>query len=228
MLVCVENVLINPHSVNAQPSKNNPSNWDYHFHSSSSDDDLFPIIILLAILIILMIYFIKRFCQKRKKNHQQSDSRLNKEYVETEEEIEKVIPHFNLEEFKNMVFEKHKELEIAYMEFDHKVFKNICTESLYLSYHSQLESLKRKGYQNKKSDFRQITFRVIDLLEDNKDVSLKVRTTIWCYDYIVDDRGVIVEGDPDKRCVYEYEMIWTSSNQGSTWLLSKQKIISKK
>lgn len=229
MIVYVVNFLLNPYTVYAQLIQNNPSNWNYRFIASSSDSDFFLIMILLMIFIILILYFVIKLNQKRKKNHNETDSRLNKEYVKKEEEIEKVIPNFNLEEFKNMVFEKYQKIEKAYMEFDEETLKKSCTESLFLIYQSKLQSLKRKKYQNRKGDFRQITFRVIDLLKKETKVFLKIRTTIWCYDYIVDQNGSIVKGRENKRCIYEYEMVFEKFiNNNSEWLLSKKEIISKK
>ena len=199
-------------------SGSSSSSWDYHsnshhYHSSSNKDSLFGAGVLFIIIRIFAIHFIRKNYKLNKKIKDPANISLNQEYVKMEEKIARVIPNFNLEEFKNIVFEKYKEIQIAWMNFDYDTLQRNCTNSLYHMYRSQLEVLKLKKQKNIMEHFRQITFRVVDIEQNHHAVSLKVRTTIWCYDYIVDEEGHVVRGDKNKKNIYDYEMTFIRSIQ---------------
>lgn len=187
--------------------RNSSSSWDYRLNSSDKDV-FFGMIILFIIVMILSIYFIRKNYRKNQKRKSLEHGSLNQEHVKMEEKVKKVIPNFNLEEFKNTVFKKYKEIQIARMDFDYDTLRKNCTDSLYHMYRSQLEILKLKRQKNIMNHFRQITFRVVGIEQDHQEVSLKVRTTIWCYDYIVDEEEHVVKGSKNKKSIYNYEMLF--------------------
>lgn len=187
------------------------SSWNYDSNSYDSHNIFLSVAILFIIVMMVIFYFIRKRYNLNKIEKKVSKVSLNQEYVEMEEKVRKVIPNFNLEEFKNIVFQKYKEIQIAQENFDYDTLRKNCTSSLYHIYQSKLEALREKKQKNIMNHFRQITFRIIDVGEDNNEVFLKIRTIIWCCNYIIDEENHVVSGNKNKRGIYEYEMTFIRS-----------------
>lgn len=244
ILVHVGCFLLYPYSVGASSRLNSNGSWNYDSGFYDNHNAFFQITILFIIFVLIMFYFIRRNYKLNKKNS--SETSLNQEYTKMEERVREVIPSFNLEEFKNTVFEKYKEIQIAQMNFDYATLRKNCDDSLYQMYHSQLDNLRQKRQKKIMSHFRQITFRVVDIKKNNQEISLKVRTVIWCHDYIVDEEDRVVRGNKNKKSIYDYELSFIKNTQENLnykcsnctsktphdnkcdWVLSKTELISQK
>ena len=70
---------------------------------------------------------------------------------------------------------------------------------------------KIKKQKNIMEGFSQEHFSLIDVNKNKDEISVKVRTTIHCYDYVVDDKNNVVRGNKDKQNTYYYEMTFVKS-----------------
>lgn len=188
---------------------------------------LFFIIFVLTIVVGIAI-----ICKNKSSQSKQQKFLIKQDDSDKEKEIQQFIPEFHKEEFQHMMFEKYKKIQTAYMNFDNDILRQNCTEDLYQQYHSQLKLLKEKQKKNMMHDFEQITFRLIDVNKKDKELSIKLRTVIWCYDDIVDQNKKLIQ---DHKKIYHYEMTLITNLQkyktsqyinDDCWLFSQIEIIS--
>lgn len=198
------------------------SSWDYDYGSSysssgsdysNSSSSAFSILIFFLLFYIIIGIYNLRIPRKKIINNSFSSDYYRDENIQKrlEDEIRKVIPDFTKDKFKPIVFEKYKEIQIAWMNFDYEALKKNLTDELYNMYHSQLEALKIKKQKNIMEGFSQEHFSLIDVNRNKDEISVKVRTTIHCYDYVVDDKNNVVRGNKDKQNTYYYEMTFVRS-----------------
>lgn len=126
--------------------------------------------------------------------------------IMTEDEIKSVLPDFNMETFKSTAFEIYKNLQIAWMDFDYDTLRKFTTDELYNMYHSQLVALSVKKQKNIMKDFTLDGMDIIGMEHNEKSISLKVRATIRCYDYVVDENMNVVRGNSVSKVTYNYHM----------------------
>lgn len=126
--------------------------------------------------------------------------------------ISSIIPSFNLEEFKNTTYDIYKKVQVAWMNFDIDILRNLVTDEMYNMYVSQLETLKVKKQQNIMSDFELCDFEVIGMETDKTNISITVAMLISCHDYIIDQYTTkTLRGKKDKKVVYHYNMTFVKS-----------------
>ena len=91
--------------------------------------------------IVLFIYFTKD------NTGYKASTRSSREALYKEIEDDKILG-MPLEEFKALVFEKYKDIQIAWMNFDYNTLRSKLTDELYNQYAMQLDTMKVKNEQN--------------------------------------------------------------------------------
>lgn len=197
-------------------SSDSSSNWN---DSSSNDDSgggsgingveavLFCGMILT--FIVLFLVFSRKNASLLSSNHSRSSSNSRDSVFPCNlARIKEILPEFDREVFQNEVFDIYKKIQIAWMDFDYDTLRDHTTDELYNMYYSQLEALKIKKHKNIMSDFDLHDFEIVSIDSDQRNVSLKVRIMIECYDYVVDENNNVVRGVKDSKNLYDYEMIF--------------------
>src|SRR5699024_1121310 len=90
------------------------------------------------------------------------------------ERITSILPNETLESLKKMTYQKFIDIQEAWMNFDYDALSKLCTNELYNSYKTQLETLKLKKGQNIMSDFELLDAKVTRLIEDDQFITLTV------------------------------------------------------
>ena len=193
------------------------SDWDsdYSYSGGSSSrasytttGDAGTVIIMFAIIAAMIVIPIATGSKNAKKMSEKKEelkyTDIDQEQIE--KEIKEVLPDFSSETFKNTVYEIYKEVQIAWMNFDYDTLKNTCTKELYSQYYSQLERLKEKKQKNIMDILSQKNFEIREKEITKDEIYLKVRTTITCYDYVVDEEENVVRGKANIIHYYYYEM----------------------
>ncbi len=186
--------------------------WDHDYdydhdygggHSSSVSSSENPTMVIIIFVIILFLILSEL---SKKRSHVITPINTGSDIALSVEEIKKVIPDFDYNKFKEQVFEIYKQIQIAWMNFDYDTLRKYTTDELYNTYHSQLIALNLKKQKNIMSDFEMISFRITNIEHNEKSVSLKVRTSIRCYDYVVNEKNNVTRGSKYTKLLYDYEM----------------------
>ena len=104
------------------------------------------------------------------------------------------------------VFAIYKKIEVAWMDFDYESLRKYTTDELYNQNHSQLIALQVKKQKNIMKDFELKSFEIVGMERIENTITLKVRMTVECFDYVVDKEGKVVRGTDRQKMVYDYEM----------------------
>ena len=104
----------------------------------------------------------------------------------SEEEVNKIIPDFNMEEFQFKAYQIFYDTQIAWMNFDYDKLKTLLTDELYNTYLMDLEALKIKNQQNIMKGFELVESKLINLKEENDTFVATVILEVKFYDYIED------------------------------------------
>lgn len=172
--------------------------YDYDYDSSqkgtngsldSSGYAILVFIIIISFIFVIFLNFISKQINKIFGSVAKTVSR-SKSYAIfnplTQNQVNKVIPNFNIEEFNFKAYQEFYDIQIAWMNFDYNKLKELVTDELYNSYVMQLETLKIKNQKNTMKEFELISSHIVDLKEENGIYIAKVYLNVRFYDYVED------------------------------------------
>lgn len=167
----------------------------------------------LGMIMILSVYFgpviIFPLLTKRRKNRPRTIFRGL-----TDDEIKKIDPTLDIEEFKKYVYDSFVAVQEAWMDFDYEKLRNYLTDELYNMYVMDLEILKQKNQKNIMKEFQKNTIRITSINKTNDIETINTSLLISFKDYVVDENNNVVRGN--KNTVYENEYILTYVKKGTT------------
>lgn len=183
------------------------SSWDSDYSSSRSggvyiDDPYIGAIILTIVLIII----IAKIIETKNKVQTLAPFDSNKYISGTPTNPNLNISPEELQHHKEQTFDIYKKIQTAWMDFDYDTLRKYTTDELYNLYHSQLIALKAKKQQNIMKDFNLTSFNVVNLEQNDNNITLTVHMTVECYDYVVDKDKKVVRGTDTRKNIYNYEM----------------------
>lgn len=186
------------------------SSWDADSsYSGSGSFGIFDLMILIFV-IILVIYILKR---NKKVIDSISTNTPNIKFI-SQEEANKVIPNFDIEEFNFQAYKIFYDVQIAWMNFDYDKLKELLTDELYNTYLMDLEALKIKNQKNTMKNFKLIKTGLISLVEENNTYIAKVLVNAEFYDYIEDmNTGKILRGTSDRKINNIYILTFVKSKE---------------
>ena len=188
------------------------SSSDYSSHDSYDSDgetgDVSPVGVAVIVGIFALIMFFSITSTISKNKHSNKSSSSYKEL--SEEEIRKIIPDFNLQQFLNDRLQDFIDIQVAWQNFDDKVLMEKLSGTLYNQYKMQLDTLKIRHQQNIMSDFKKNDMIVLSAKEENNKYIVEVGLVIAFKDYIVEN-GEVVRGDKDATIVQKYKLKFIKS-----------------
>ena len=173
-------------------------------YSSSGSGDMgeFGTVFSVLIVFIYVIYFIVligKHSENSTTNYHYDDIFL--------EDLQKYLPDKTLEQLKEDIFERFVNIQDAWMNFDYDVLREYCTDELYNTYVSQLETLKIKHGQNIMSDYQNLDMKITDITSENNVVSLTVYAEIRFHDYVINAKtNEVTRGSKDRLMTNHYLM----------------------
>ena len=215
-------------------SWDNDYDYDYDYDSdysssggSSGGSGAFDIVIILVFLFFmgLAIYVeIKKVPKVIKKvntytKNIQIKNKYNKHEFLTQQQVDSIIPNFDIAEFNFKAYQIFYDVQMAWMEFDYDKLKELVTDELYNSYVMQLDALKVKNQKNTMKGFELIESYLYDIKEENGIYIAKVYLSVRFYDYIENSKnGIILRGTADKKIhnTYELTFIKTKEDKNNT------------
>ena len=200
-------------------SYNSRSSYSSGSHDSSSSDINEFYLILIFIGFLFLKWVIKnyindlRISRERRKLHSEDDEIYK--YLATKEitneEANSIISNFNIEEFKNKSYEIFIDIQKAWMYFEYDKLKELLTDELYNTYLMDLETLKIKNQKNIMSDFENISTKLIGIKKENNQYVATVLLNTKFYDYIEDNSGSIIRGNPRSKVNNIYILTFVKS-----------------
>ena len=180
--------------------------------SSGSEADGLTIVVFFIIIVILIIVL-------SRKNQGQGGSATKNDVMRadiSEEEIKKLLPNETLGSLKHMAFENFVAIQNAWMEFDYDKLRELCTDELYNTYTSQLDTLKIKNGKNIMSDFDQEEIKIVGINKQNKLVTVEVYLRVTFYDYVINQKSKeVIRGTKDRKLTNNYEMQFVRKQDNS-------------
>lgn len=185
----------------------------YNNHSSNGSS-LVEIIVFITIAISAIIYLISRILCKGistisdYSNKSFKNNRNYELYVLPYdiEKIKKVLPDFNKDEFKDIVYDIYVNIQKAWMNFDYEVLRKYTSDELYNLYYSELEVLKLKKEQNIMEEFELHNFEITEMEHSTNKIALEVHMIVDCYDYVINKNKRVIRGTKKYKNIYEYEL----------------------
>jgi len=190
------------------------SDYDYspsYSHSSSSNGtgevDLEGFFSIMIFIIFMYIIFIGYPSSAKREN-------LYTGIYEdiSEEELQKLLPEYTLEQLKQELYNRFVEIQNAWMNFDYNCIEEDCTNELYNSYKQQLKVLKIKKQQNVMQDFHRIEMYITKVYERDNTIAVETFLKVSFLDYIVNTNNQRVEqGKSYRPITNHYEMTFVRS-----------------
>ena len=137
-------------------------------------------------------------------------------YLKEEKIYEELGTDFNLEEFKNEVFENYKEIQYAWMERDLEPVRHLLSDEMFNMYKTQVATLIAKNQKNIMSDIDFVHCSISDIKKKHLKVELTVTLIVNCRDYIINvSSNKVVRGNDRAINQYTYELKFVRSEKGS-------------
>lgn len=177
------------------------SSSDYSSSYSGEADagDIIFIVLAIFIFAIFIIVYGSKATSTTTSNYRYNDISL--------EDLQKYLPGKTLEQVKKDVFARFANIQDAWMNFDYDALREYCTDELYNTYVSQLETLKLKNGQNIMSDYQNLDMKITNITSENNVVSLTVYAEIRFHDYVINAKtNEVTRGSKDRLMTNHYLM----------------------
>lgn len=133
------------------------------------------------------------------------------------EDLQKVLPNETLEDLKLKLYQKFKDIQDAWENFNYDALREMCTDELAESYISQLDTLKLKNGKNVMSDFNPIDIKITSAKLENDLISVVVYANITFYDYVINEKtGEVIRGNKSRKVNNHYLMTFVVANESIT------------
>lgn len=177
------------------------SSSDYSSSYSGDVDGGDVVFLVLAIFVfaIIIIAFGSKGTKTSTSSYHYNDISL--------EDLQKYLPGKTLEQVKKDVFARFVNIQDAWMNFDYDALREYCTDELYNTYVSQLETLKLKNGQNIMSDYQNLDMKITNITSENNVVSLTAYAEIRFHDYVINMKtNEVIRGSKDRLMTNHYLM----------------------
>ena len=122
-----------------------------------------------------------------------------------------------MEDLKLKLYQKFKDIQDAWENFNYDALREMCTDELAESYISQLDTLKLKNGKNIMSDFNPIDIKITSAKLDNDLISVVVYANITFYDYVINEKtGEVIRGNKSRKVNNHYLMTFVVANESIT------------
>ena len=139
----------------------------------------------------------------------------------TLEDLQKCLPDKTLEQVKEDAFACFVNIQEAWMNFDYDALREYCTDELYNTYVSQLETLKLKNGQNIMSDYQNLDMKIVNITSENNVISLIVYAEIRFHDYVINMKtNEVIRGTKERLMTNHYLMTFVIKKSDTKSLLN--------
>lgn len=126
--------------------------------------------------------------------------------------MKKLLPNEDLKSLKDMAYQNFIAIQNAWMNFEYDKLRELCTDELYNSYVSQLETLKLKNGQNIMSNFTVLDTKIIGANVENGNITLTVYLYVTFFDYVINtNTKEVTRGTKNAKLSNHYLMTFVKS-----------------
>ena len=128
--------------------------------------------------------------------------------------ISKLGSDFNYEEFKKMVFNNYKEIQIAWMNDNIESVRGLLSDTIFNTYKTQLMTLSTKQEQNMMEDIEYIDAFITNINININKGKEEIETTliVTCRDYIINkNTKEVLRGKKNIINKYYYKLVFEKS-----------------
>lgn len=170
-----------------------------YYTSSFGIDDLVFVIFFFAV-IFFVIYALSYA-------RGQAKTEFNFHEDISEDKLKEIMPNYTVAKLKEIVTKKFIDIQNAWMEFDYDKLRELCTDELYNSYKTQLETLKIKNGKNIMSDFITQYIYITDAVVENNNYVIKAVLKIEFYDYVINTiNNNVIRGRKNTKVLNTYNL----------------------
>ena len=186
-------------SWSSSDSWSSSSDYSSSYSGEADAGDIIFIVLAIFIFAIIIIAFGSKGAKTSTSSYHYNDISL--------EDLQKYLPGKTLEQVKKDVFARFVNIQDAWMNFDYDALREYCTDELYNTYVSQLETLKLKNGQNIMSDYQNLDMKITNITSENNVVSLTVYAEIRFHDYVINTKtNEVTRGSKDRLMTNHYLM----------------------
>ena len=190
-------------------SSSSSSSWSSSSSGSSSysGDGEFTLGDLIVLVIFILIFVLLPILLSKRRGNI-SSGYTDPSYVDIpEDKLKAILPNLTLKYLKDVTYERFIAIQNAWMNFEYDKLRELCTDELYNSYKSQLETLKLKNGQNIMSDFNLQQVNVIDIKEEDGKVAITVYMRVRFKDYVINQKTKeVIRGNSSSYMTNNYIM----------------------
>lgn len=189
------------------------NDWDYSSSSSSSsssgEGSIFSLIFFLIVFTVVIVY-ISKTPKNLSINNKGSNGPIYNDI--SEEQIKKFLPDEDLGYLKNIAFKKFVDIQNAWSDFEYDKLRELCTDELYNSYITQLDTLKLKFGKNVMKDFEQHVIKITGITEEAGNIIVKVYLKVSFYDYVINtNTNQVTRGTDQRKITNNYIMTFVKA-----------------
>ena len=186
-------------SWSSSDSWSSSSDYSSSYSGEADAGDIIFIVLAIFIFAIIIIAFGSKGAKTSTSSYHYNDISL--------EDLQKYLPGKTLEQVKKDVFARFVNIQDAWMNFDYDALREYCTDELYNTYVSQLETLKLKNGQNIMSDYQNLDMKITNITSENNVVSLTVYAEIRFHDYVINTKTKkVIRGSKERLMFNHYLM----------------------
>ena len=128
-----------------------------------------------------------------------------------DEEIKKILPEFNTQEFLSKAYDIFINVQNAWMEFDYDSLRKYLSDELFNTYKSQLKALSLQKQKNIMNSFDKLDIGITNFNYNDNKYTITVELIASFYDYVVNNENAVVRGNNNRKITNHYELTFISS-----------------
>lgn len=167
------------------------------------DKEGFIVVFCFLILIIFILEYYQKITKKRN-------------MINHDDLVKKFFPSYTEERLLQTLKDRFFEIQDAWMEFDYKTLKKLCSEELFYTYKTDLEFLQAKNEKNIMSDYTVNYATIRDIKEENGIIIIDMYLRTAFYDYVINEKTEeIVRGNNYNKVHNMYVLTFIVSKKAS-------------
>jgi len=196
--------------------------FELGFLSSFHDRISGALIVLSVVIVSWIILFIFLLKPEKKADNVNLADRYREVSLE---ELDSVS--IDIQQFRTMIYQKFKDIHIAFSNDDYDNLKINLTNDLYKYYIFEIEELKKKNQKNIMKDFELVNFKIYQINNIDGKVRLDIYLNVRMIDYVLDmNNNAIIKGNNNEKMDFEFELTFVKNAYGKS--MYEQYVMSKK
>ncbi len=191
---------------------------DSGYSSSGGINSVSDFIIIIIFSIIMFYVFFRLVFNFSSSSSSNSNSKMLASEILSlklpdEEVIKQLGEKFNYEEFKQLVFDNYKKIQLAWQENTIEDVRDLLSDTIFNTYKTQLLTLSNKNQKNMMEDIKYQDAFITKIQKEGIKEEIEVSLIVTCRDYIINkDTNQVLRGDKNKINKYYYKLTFEKTS----------------